>query len=93
MHPGTTDASAALLTQFLAWVDRRTRTYNETMDAWRTSCPRISVWEDASLDGLVALTEGTSGAQGSVKVTLTQAGMDRLAAWRAAEADQGRPTC
>jgi hypothetical protein len=39
--------------QFLGWVADRPRTYTETMGAWRTSCPRLSVWEDAILDGLV----------------------------------------
>ena len=86
MHPGTLDVSAGLMLQFLDWVGCQPRTYGETMDAWRTSCPRISVWEDASLDGLVALAEGASGAQGAARVTLTQAGADRLAASRAAKA-------
>jgi hypothetical protein len=41
--------------EFLEWVAVRTRTYNETMDAWQTSCPRLSVWEDCIIDGLVRL--------------------------------------
>lgn len=82
MHPGTIDASAGLMAQFLDWVGRQPRTYGETMDAWRTSCPRISVWEDASLEGLVGLTDGVSGAQGAAGVVLTRAGLDRLAGWR-----------
>ena len=84
MHPGTTDASAGLMMQFLDWVARQPRTYGETMDAWRTSCPRISVWEDASLDGLVGLMDGASVGQGAARVTLTQAGVDSLERWRAA---------
>ncbi len=83
MRPGTIDASAGPIMQFLDWVGRQPRTYGETMDAWRTSCPRISVWEDASLDGLVALADGASGAQDASTVTLTQASADRLAVWRA----------
>ena len=39
------DAGAGLLLQFLAWVAARPRAYADTMEAWRTSCPRISVWE------------------------------------------------
>ena len=85
MHPGTTDTSAGLMLQFLDWVDRQPRSYGETMDAWRTSCPRISVWEDASLEGLVALANGSSGAQDMVGVVLTQAGVDRLAESRGTE--------
>lgn len=79
MHPGTTDASAGLLAQFLGWVAAQPRSYGETMEAWRTSCPRISVWEDALLDGLVAMEGTPASAQGQVRVVLTQAGMDRLA--------------
>ena len=29
------------------------RTYDKTMDAWRTSCPSLPVWEDANERGLV----------------------------------------
>ena len=79
MHPGTIDASAGLMVQFLRWVGSRPRTYADTMDAWRTSCPRISVWEDASLEGLVALTGSRTGGQGAARVVLTQAGAERLA--------------
>ena len=80
MHPGTVDASSGLLLQFLGWVGQRPRTYGQTMDAWRTSCPRISVWEDALIEGLVA-THG-AGAQGEAMVVVTQAGLDRLGAGR-----------
>ena len=78
MHPGTLDVSAGLMLQFLDWVDRQPRTYSETMEAWRTSCPRISVWEDALLDGLVA-TQAATGTQGAARVVLTRAGLDHLA--------------
>ncbi len=77
MHPGTLDRSAGLLAQFLAWVAVRPRTYGETMDAWRTSCPRISVWEDALIEGLVTLEPGPA-AQAFTRVTLTRAGQERL---------------
>ncbi len=78
MHPGTLDTSAGLLRQFLAWVSARPRSYQETMDAWRTSCPRISVWEDALLDGLVVASDSTAGRQGQVRIVLTPAGVERL---------------
>jgi hypothetical protein len=71
------DALALLMPQFLAWVDERPRSYAETMAAWRTSCPRLSVWEDATLDGLVCLT----GAEdGPTMVGLTERGRIALAA-------------
>ena len=50
--------SAYLTRQFLEWLSERPRTYGETMDAWRTSCPRLSIWEDALSAGLVRLGRG-----------------------------------
>lgn len=44
--------------QLLAWIAERPRTYADVMDAWRSSCPRLSVWEDATTDGLVGLEAG-----------------------------------
>ena len=79
MHPKTLDAAPRLMMQFLAWVDARPRTYEETMDAWRTSCPRISVWEDALIDGLVTAVDGPSGTQGGIGIALTPAGREHLA--------------
>jgi hypothetical protein len=39
--------------QLLEWIASRPRTYAETMEAWRTHCPRLAVWDDAVIDGLV----------------------------------------
>lgn len=39
--------------QLLAWIAERPRTYPETIEAWKSSCPRLTVWEDALVDGLV----------------------------------------
>ena len=47
----------ALVVDLLEWVTGRERTYQETMEAWRTSCPRLPVWEDATERGLVAVVE------------------------------------
>lgn len=52
--------------QFLAWVAERPRSYAEAMAAWRTSCPRLSVWEDSLLDGLI---EVVGVEQKSVRLT------------------------
>ena len=59
-----------LILEFLTWVERAPRTYAETMDAWRTSCPRSSVWEDAWLGGLV-LIENPDDSLGQRMVCLT----------------------
>ena len=53
---GSTLTSGTL--QLLDWVAARPRTYDEAIEAWRTSCPRLSVWEDALHDGLVACRAG-----------------------------------
>ena len=44
-----------IMIQFLAWVADRPRNYAQTMDAWRSSCPRLSVWEDAIIEGLIRI--------------------------------------
>ena len=36
-----------LILDLLEWVAKQERTYKETMDAWRTSCPKLPVWEEA----------------------------------------------
>jgi hypothetical protein len=73
------DALRLLTVQFLAWVDRAPRTYAEAMAAWRTSCPRLPVWEDA-LDGdLVRLEPAPSGAMAESLVALTPRGRAVLA--------------
>jgi hypothetical protein len=41
--------------ELLVWLDRRERTYAETMEAWRSHCPRLTVWEDALAERLVAV--------------------------------------
>jgi hypothetical protein len=52
--------------ELLAWISERPRSYADTMAAWTSHCPRLSVWEDAIADGLVAV--GRDG------VTVTPAG-------------------
>jgi hypothetical protein len=46
-------ASDSLTRQFLEWLDERPRTREEALDVWRTSCPRLSIWEDAWIDCLI----------------------------------------
>ncbi len=47
------DTVENLILDLVEWLGRKERTYAETMDAWRTSCPRLPVWEDATECGLV----------------------------------------
>jgi hypothetical protein len=44
----------SLILDLLEWVTTRERSYAEVMDAWRTSCPKLTVWEDASDRKLVS---------------------------------------
>lgn len=56
------EPASLIMLQFLAWVADRPRTYPETMEAWRSTCPRLSVWEDAIIDGLVQIDNGNGRA-------------------------------
>src|SRR5262245_41630300 len=67
-------AAAALTLQFLDFVADG-RTYGETMEAWRSTCPRMPIWEDAVLDGLVRVENG--GAMKSSRIVLTARGRAR----------------
>ena len=67
-----------LLLELLAWIATRPRTYGETMDAWRTSCPRAPVWEDATSAGLVDIVPVDGTGMTNARVTLTQAGQKAL---------------
>ena len=44
----------ALIVDLLIWLESGERTYDEAIDVWRTSCPKLKVWEDAKDRGLVA---------------------------------------
>jgi D-3-phosphoglycerate dehydrogenase len=57
----------SLVLDLLEWVDRQERTYRETMDAWRTSCPRLPVWEEANRRKLVERV--STGGKLIVRVT------------------------
>jgi hypothetical protein len=66
--PLSLTAPEALVLDLLAWVAARPRTYRETMDAWRTSCPRLPVWEDTLENGLVAVVR-RDGEELAVRLT------------------------
>jgi hypothetical protein len=72
-------AASALMVQFLAWVAERPRTRADVMEAWRT-CPRLSLWEDATIDGLVRLEnrQVTLTARGRAILDTASRGRDEL---------------
>ncbi len=43
-----------LIADFVAWLAAEPRPYGEALEAWRTNCPRLTVWEEAMERGLVA---------------------------------------
>jgi hypothetical protein len=74
----------ALIVDFVAWLARRPRPYDEVMEAWRTSCPRLTVWEDAVEQRLVARGRGEDGRP---IVAVTEQGFTWLAGRRATQAN------
>jgi len=76
MEPTMSEPASLIMLQFLVWVADRPRNYHDTMEAWRSTCPRLSVWEDAIIDGLVRLENGRA-------VTLTRRGAEILEQARA----------
>ena len=65
------NAAHALTQQFLAWVDEGNRSYADA-EAWRRSCPHLSIWEDAIADGLIRFENGSNMQQS--RLTLTPRG-------------------
>jgi hypothetical protein len=51
-------APELLLRELLAWVGDAPRTYAETIEAWRSNCPRHPVLDDAFTDGLICVANG-----------------------------------
>ena len=41
------------MVDLIEFVAHKPRSYEEVMDAWRTSCPRLTIWEDAVDGGFV----------------------------------------
>ena len=64
------DATDALVLDLVEWIAREPRLYSEVIETWRTSCPRLTIWEDAVDRGYVARRPTTEG----VRVTVTEGG-------------------
>jgi len=72
---GMTDRPDALVLDFVEWVAASPRRYCDVMEAWRTSCPRLTVWEDAIDQGLVQ----RGSIDGQLSIEATDAGRELLA--------------
>jgi hypothetical protein len=66
------DTQEPLVLDLVEWIAKEPRGYEEAMTAWRTSCPRLTIWEDAQELGY--LKRESAQAQGA-QVKVTQAGM------------------
>ncbi len=60
-----------LVLDFVEWIARKPRVYSEVVSTWRTSCPRLTIWEDAADAGYIA--RETAPGLGTV-VSVTEAG-------------------
>jgi hypothetical protein len=58
-----------LIADLLEWIAKDERPYAEVMEAWRTSCPRLPVWEEANARGLV--TRNVSNGVAVITVSAT----------------------
>jgi D-3-phosphoglycerate dehydrogenase len=69
------DPVESLVLDLVEWLANSERSYDEVMDAWRTSCPRFPVWENANERGLVAKHH----VNGRIVVRVTSRGSALLA--------------
>ena len=72
MVPDTVDN---LVLDLLEWMGPEPRPYAEVLDAWRTSCPRLPVWEEASDRGFIARRRAPGGG---ALVSVSPAGAEHL---------------
>jgi hypothetical protein len=68
----------ALVLDFVEWVAASPRRYSDVMDAWKTNCPRLTIWEDAIDQGLVQRCR----IDGELSIEATEAGRNLLAKTR-----------
>jgi hypothetical protein len=68
-----------LVFDLVEWVSKAPRPYTEMLDVWRTSCPRLTVWEEAAERGY--LTRTFEPGQGTL-VHITEKGRSFLTAHR-----------
>lgn len=67
-----------LVRDLVEWVEKEPRRYADVLEAWRTSCPRLTVWEDATDRGFI---ERRPIAGEGIYVLVTKAGRDFLSSF------------
>jgi hypothetical protein len=73
--PRISDPVDTLILDFLEWMGPNPRPYPEVLEAWRTSCPRLPVWEEANDRGFI--TRHRAPERG-VHVSVSAAGVEHL---------------
>jgi len=68
----------SLILDLLDWIGPNARPYAEVMEAWRTSCPRLPVWEEATERGLIV----SHCEPGRETVSVTALGAQHLRTYR-----------
>jgi hypothetical protein len=63
------ESANLLMLEFLSWISSRRRTYAETMNAWQSTCPRHTIWEDAMIDGYIQLNRNETLRDPEVTLT------------------------
>jgi hypothetical protein len=66
-----TEATDPLVLDLVEWIAREPRLYSEVIETWRTSCPRLTIWEDAVDRGFVTRQTATGAG---VRVAITEGG-------------------
>jgi D-3-phosphoglycerate dehydrogenase len=75
----STETVDALVLDLLEWIGPGDRPYDEVLEAWRTSCPRLPVWEEAHARGLLLRRREPGGGD---RISLSPAGAALVAARR-----------
>jgi hypothetical protein len=83
---GMTHGPDALVLDFVEWIAASPRRYGDVMEAWKTSCPRLTIWEDAIDQGLVQRCR----INGDLSIETTEAGRDLLAKARKQRIQRGQ---
>ena len=53
-RPAVSDTVDTLILDLLEWIGPDRRPYADVLEAWRTSCPRLPIWENANDRGFIA---------------------------------------
>lgn len=72
------EARDGLIRQLVDWTAARPRTYGEAMEAWRSSCPALTIWEDALAERLIEVRPVAGAGTEGGAVRLTAAGQALL---------------